>query len=110
MSAEVVIKCQSCGHTINADHFWIEKYAPDKTYPSSTSIYSFLTEIESKLKCSQCGNKNCHIDYKLSTPFKKESSIPKNEKRYINEGLVGTRDGHKRMRSQQWSEMVNRYK
>ena len=110
MSAEVIVKCKSCGYTIHADHSWAERIAPGATYPSSTSIYSFLTQIKSKLRCSQCGSKNCNISYELPTPSKKESSISEHEKRYIDEGLAGTREGHKRMRSQQWYEMIRRHR
>jgi RNA polymerase-binding transcription factor DksA len=29
-------------------------------------------------------------------------------RRYVNEGLAGTREDHKKMRGKQWSEMIQR--
>lgn len=110
MSTDIIIKCKSCGNTFIADHAWAEKIKPGATYASSASVYSFLMTMKTKLKCSQCSSKDTDIIYEIPPCVKKTSSIQEHEKRYINEGLAGTREGHKRMRSQHWSEMLRRSK
>jgi len=110
MSADIIVKCKSCGYKFRADHSWAERIEPGATYSSSTSIYTFLMKIKSKLKCSQCGSKRPSIIYELPPSRSKPSLIAEYEKRYMDEGLAGAREGHKRMRSQQWSEMIRRHK
>ena len=110
MDTKNIVKCDKCGHMFEADNSWAEKVDPGATYPSAASVHSFLMKIKPRLKCSECGSKEITILFEQSPFIKKPSQIPEHEKRYIDEGLPGTREGHKRMRGQQWSDIINRHK
>lgn len=51
-----------------------------------------------------------HTNHCTDCQAQLESVNPNSYTRRIDEGLAGTREGHKRMRGQQWSEMVRRHR
>jgi len=47
-------------------------------------------------------------DAQFCTRCQSENEVTRDTRRYIDEGLAGSREDHKKMRGRQWSEMVQR--
>jgi DNA-directed RNA polymerase subunit RPC12/RpoP len=112
MFGDITIKCRSCGYKVVADHKWAEFIEPGATYPSSASIYSFVEKVKKRLRCSECGSKEVDVILE-NLPDKQpmpKPEIPEHYKRYVDEGLAGSREDHKKMSARQWSDMIKRHR
>lgn len=98
----ISIKCKSCGHELNIDRTWaIERFELDP-YSSVDDIHSHLQRYVGRMKCSKCGSKSPSVLMEIRAP-KVLDQLEDHEKRYIDEGLAGSREDHKKMRSRQWA-------
>jgi len=96
MNHSLRIICNSCRHSSVVSDAVVDKILPDVKNPSNDSIRKNLLLNKPKLVCSNCGAHSCEIEY--TTPIGKrtdkpvEARVPDGQKRYIDEGIGGTRE------------------
>ena len=98
------VKCGSCDHAKEVDRRWICSRLKVEPSTSSDDLQWHLLQNKKKFKCEICGAHNAEFVFKSNTPALKKDEV---KKRYIDEGIGGTREDNKKMRGRQWARNKN---
>ena len=100
MPAHVVLQCTHCGHTTTVNNNWAREHLPTDQYTSVDSILFYLQNNLKKLRCQNCGMREPSVSLGTAqSPAQRPPELPESEKRFIDEGLAGSREDHKKMRA-----------
>lgn len=100
----ISVRCKLCGHKRRLGNAAAVRLIGSKAVTPATNLAAAFNRKKSKLRCNKCGARDPVI-----TPFIEKGRTAKParasehnyEKRYIDEGLAGSREDHKKMRERQ---------
>ncbi len=100
------LKCLKCGHEREVTFEWLKKVCAGKS-GGGEKFRQELSKHLDRFKCDACGSKGVkRVAVDIAVPRQQKVSDPTR----LDEGIAGTREDNKRMRSQMWGQIVNRNK
>lgn len=96
----IKIACNKCGRCRTVERQWVLQVLSIDPYSSFDSIEFQLNQNREKLVCAKCGAHEARI-LREGAPVPAAPESADYEKRYVDEGIAGTREDNKKMSSRQ---------
>lgn len=101
------LRCKLCRHEREVTLEWLRRVCVGRPGQSAEKVRQSLLGRLPQFKCGACGKRSVeHLAVGLARP----RTVRKPDTTRIDEGIAGTREDNKRMRSRAWSDIVNRGK
>lgn len=100
------LRCRKCGHEREVTFEWLKNICAGKP-GGGEKFREELSKHLDRFKCAICGSRGVQR-VAVDMPIPRQRMV--RDPTRVDEGIAGSREDNKRMKSQMWGQIVNREK